>query len=136
MTPENKRVMLTVNDIKKITQVTSNELIASNKVDTVTRSSLHYTIVLTCKHIRRHVHPQVSRKQLAYLTTSSVEHLIEHCNRTSRSREQLLQYLNSEDIAVFVDGIVAESAIVEGGWHRREKAVGCFSWMWNLFGWG
>lgn len=137
ITPVNsERTLLTVNDIKKITQITVNELIASNNFDTVTRSSLHYVIALTYKHIRKHVRPQVSQKQLVCLTTSSVVHLIEHYNRTGRTREQLLQYLNSEDIAVFVDGIVAESAIAKGGWHRKKKTVGCFSWMWNLFGWG
>lgn len=126
------QVLLTVNDMQKITQVTTNELIASNEIYAVTNMSLKYTIALTYNSIHKHVCPEIPTKQLARLVVCVMEQLIEHTNRSERTKVQLIQRLTDQDIAAFIDRIITQPD-VESDVNNMKRGVGCFDWVRGLF---
>ena len=138
-TPANSNRMLSVNDIRKIIQVTTDEVIASGKVDGLNNQSMKFVITLIHQSLRDSVCPAVSAPHMERLIAGTTEQLITHYHRSARTRERLMEWLAEERMHGFIHRLATKERVDESGESGVVRAVkehqetGCFAWVWDLF---
>lgn len=130
--------MLSVNDIRKIVQITTDEIIASGRVDCLNNQSMKFAITVVYQSLRDSVRPAVSAHHMERLIVGTTEQLIIHYHRSARTRERLMEWLTEDDMAAFIHRLVIQGGSVktvvgEDTAYGERHATGCFTWFWELF---
>lgn len=135
-TPVNSKRMLSVNDIRKIIQVTTNEIIVSGKVDGLNNQSMKFAITMVYQSLRDSVCPAVSTPHMERLIVGTTEQLITHYHRSGRTRERLMDWLAEDAMSEFIYRLAIQTRRDEPVVVRKKDGrheTGCFTWVWELF---
>ena len=137
-TPVNAKRMLSVNDIRKIIQVTTDEIISSDKVDGLNNKSMKFVITMVHQSLCDSVRPAVSAPQMERLIIGTAEQLITHYHRSARIKARLMGRLVDDNMNEFIRRLVVQGGSVkpvvgEDNGHGERYETGCFTWFWDMF---
>jgi len=129
--------MLSANDIRKIVQVTTNEIIALDKIHGLNNQYMKFAITIVYQSLHDHVRPAVSESQMKRLIVGTTEKLITHYHHSAHTRERLMGWLADDVMGSFIQQIVTQphrsNSVVGEGRENEKDETGCFVWFWNLF---
>lgn len=137
-TPMNSKRMLSTNDMRKIVQVTTDDIICSGEISGLNNQSMKFAINIVYKSIRDGVRPAVSVSQMERLIVGTTEQLITHYHQSDRTQKILMELLEEDYMVAFIHRIASQPRkqcddARMGSENNEHSEMGCFAWFWNLF---
>ena len=139
-TPMNSKRLLSMNDMRKIVQVTTDDIICSGDISELNNQSMKFAITIVYKSIRDGVRPAVSVSQMERLIVGTMEQLIAHYHRSDRAQKILMELLEEDHMVAFIHRIASQphnqyrdNDDMRMGTEQKRSETGCFAWFWNLF---
>ena len=138
-TPINSKRMLSVNDIRKIVQVSTDEIIASEQISGINNHSMKFAITLVHQYLCDSVRPALSEQQMERLIGEITKQLITHYHQSALTRKKLAELLAEDYIKAFIRKLATQPQpqpfgdARKGSENNKRNETGCFAWFWNLF---
>ena len=132
-TPLSSKRLLSVNDMRKIIQVTVDDIVCSEEINGLNNQSMKFAITIVHQSIQDAVRPSVSVSQMERLVTGTIEQLITHYHRSARTKDTLFKLLEEEDMVAFIHRIASHPREDDMRRGTDRPETGCFSWFWNMF---